>query len=168
MFEEYTGEKQNAPQINEVELQDQVNSGANWFFWIAGLSLINSVISLFNGSWNFAIGLGITQIFDGIAQVVTQEGAGDWIKYVAFFFDLIVAGIFIGFGLFARKRHTWAFIVGMTIYAFDAILFILSFAVLGIIIHGLALFYLFMGLKAARELNHFFRNQSFTKSTPNL
>ena len=37
-------------------------SGANWFFWIAGLSLVNSLIILFSGEWSFIVGLGATQI----------------------------------------------------------------------------------------------------------
>lgn len=35
----------------------QAKSGANWFFWIAGMSIFNSLIQLLGGSLNFVIGL---------------------------------------------------------------------------------------------------------------
>ncbi len=44
-----------------------VKSGANWFVWIAILSIINSVIVTMNGNLNFIIGLGITQIVDALS-----------------------------------------------------------------------------------------------------
>ena len=38
----------------------QLKSGASWFYWIAGLSLINSIAAVSGGSWRFILGLGIT------------------------------------------------------------------------------------------------------------
>src|SRR5215469_2722671 len=45
-----------------------IRRSAGWFDWIAALSIVNSVISLFNGSWHFVVGLGITELIDGLAQ----------------------------------------------------------------------------------------------------
>src|SRR5216117_2936789 len=39
----------------------QLKSGASWFYWIAGLSLINSIVAFTGGQWAFLFGLGITQ-----------------------------------------------------------------------------------------------------------
>jgi hypothetical protein len=44
------------------ELEGRMLGGANWFFWIAALSLVNSIISLYGGGWGFSIGLGFTQL----------------------------------------------------------------------------------------------------------
>ena len=55
------------------KLERAVSGGASWFYWIAGLSLVNSAIVLFGGQWNFIVGLGVTQIIDAIASVVAQE-----------------------------------------------------------------------------------------------
>lgn len=148
MFEEYT-----PPGIDADALQNTVNSGANWFFWIAGLSLINSMIIFFEGSWSFAVGLGITQVFDGVALAFVENGAGGWIKLAALVADIVVVCIFIGFGFLGRARHVWAFIVGMLLFAIDTLILIAAFDVLGIIIHAVALFFLFGGLSAARRLN---------------
>lgn len=54
---EYQAQVQAA--VARVELQKRANSGAGWFFWIAGLSVVNSAISLLGGGWSFVLGLGI-------------------------------------------------------------------------------------------------------------
>ena len=45
----------------------QMKKGANWFFWIAGLSVVNSVILLMEGDRHFVVGLGVTQLVNAIA-----------------------------------------------------------------------------------------------------
>jgi hypothetical protein len=37
--------------------------------------------------------------------------------------DVVVAGVFVLFGVFATKKHLWAFIVGMILYALDGMFF---------------------------------------------
>ena len=94
------------------------HAGANWFFWIAGLSVVNSLVVVFEGEWSFIIGLGITQIVDAIAMVIADEASGSAatiIKFVAFAFNAFVALLFVMFGWFARKRQSWAFLVGITL-----------------------------------------------------
>lgn len=154
MFEQYN-ESAKAEAADDFELRHRLSSGANWFYWIAGLSLVNSVISLFEGNWNFAVGLGITQIFDAIARGAVQEGAGDWIKYAFFALDLIAAAVFAIFGIFANRGHSWAFVTGMILFAADGALLLFFGDILGIIIHALALYFLFRGILAARQLHRF-------------
>ncbi len=125
----------------------QALSGANWFFWIAALSLINSVVLLANGRWSFLAGLGITQIIDGIAMGIADE-AGGTATIIAFVLDLMVAGVFVVIGLFARKHHTWAFILGMCLYALDAVIFLLAQVWFGLAFHAFVLYSLFRGLSA--------------------
>lgn len=148
MFEEQT-----QPDVDTDALQNTVNSGANWFFWIAGLSLINSMVIFFEGNWSFAVGLGITQVFDGIALAFVNNGAGGGIKLAALLADIVVVLIFIGFGFLGRARHVWAFVAGMALFALDTLILIAAVDILGIIIHGVALFFLFGGMSAARRLN---------------
>lgn len=130
-----------------LKLENQLKSGAGWFYWIAGLSLINTIIFIFGGKWNFIMGLGITQVVDAVAVPMGQAG-----KAVAVIIDLLIAGMFAGFGVMAAKRNTWAFIAGMVIYAMDTIIFILAGDFLGIAFHALALWFIFGGLKAHRQL----------------
>jgi hypothetical protein len=42
------------------QLEERMKSGANWFYWIAALSLVTSVISLAGGTWGFFVSLGVT------------------------------------------------------------------------------------------------------------
>jgi hypothetical protein len=143
------------PEIEQSKLEQQHVNGANWFYWIAALSLVNSAIIHFGGEWSFVIGLGITQFFDAIAAVVAAEaGAGAASLALAFAIaaDLAVAGAFVLFGVFARKRHTWAFVLGMLFYALDGLLFLLVGDWLSIGFHVFALIGLTGGLSASRKI----------------
>jgi hypothetical protein len=137
--------------VEKMELEKRMLSGANWFYWIAGLSLINSVIMLFNGRWSFLAGLGITQIIDAIANQISAAG-GSGANIIALMMDIIVAGFFVFFGFMARKRQAWAFITGMVLYFLDALIFLLVQGWLSIAFHILALYYIYQGLRALNQL----------------
>lgn len=107
-----------------LELTRRSLVGANWFFWIAGLSLLNSVVQLMNGRWGFLAGLGVTQFLDGIAKALVPRMGGAAIA-IAFAMDLMAAGVLVLFGLMARQKHTWAFVLGMILYGLDGLLFCL-------------------------------------------
>lgn len=134
--------------------EKRLNEGSKWFFWIAGLSIINSIIWFAGGRLNFLIGLGITQLIDGFSIGIAQGSAPDTalvVRLVAFVLDLIIAGIFVLFGIFA-KRSQWAFIIGMIIYFLDGLIFLLVPDFLSIGFHLIALFGLYSGLKAFNKI----------------
>jgi hypothetical protein len=145
------GKPDNGSDLQKLEAQHK--GGANWFYWIAGLSLINSIVMLAGGQWGFVVGLGITQFADGIGAAVAEEvGAGIGLRAVVFLFDAFIAGLFVMFGIFAGKRQTWAFVTGMVLYAMDGFLFLLVADWLGVGFHVFVLFCLFGGLAACRKL----------------
>ncbi len=125
----------------------QLKSGASWFYWIAGLSLVNSIMSLTGSGFGFALGLGVTRIVDGFAAGLESGGKG-----VALVLDLMAGGLFIFFGIFASKAHTWAFVVGMALFALDGLIVLLAQAWLSVALHALALFFIFRGFLACRQL----------------
>ncbi|HSA92971.1 MAG TPA: hypothetical protein VLE48_08170 [Terriglobales bacterium] len=131
-----------------LRTENQFKSGANWFFWIGGLSLINTIVGLTGAQWGFIIGLGITQLVDAIAQ-----GTGAVGTVAAVVVDLFVVGVFVLFGVCARKMQTWAFVVGMVLYALDGLLFLLAMDFLGIGFHAFALYQIYRGLAARNELS---------------
>jgi hypothetical protein len=133
------------------QLEERAKSGANWFYWIAALSLLTSVISLAGGSWGFFISLGVTQLIDGVATAVAEE-AGWGFKVVALVFDLVAAGLFALIGYFANKRYGWVFLAGMAVYALDALVFLLARHWLGIAFHAFALYSMYGGYKATAAL----------------
>jgi hypothetical protein len=139
--------------VNTYDLLNRTKSGANWFYWIAGLSLINSLIFFFGGNWSFFAGLGITQIIDAIVDQLTQGGGLSVIKIVAFVIDIVIAGIFVLCGLWANKFQTWAFIVGMVLYLLDGLLILILGAYLSAAFHVFALYMIFKGFSAARQIN---------------
>src|SRR6266576_107363 len=42
--------------------------GGQWFYWIAGLSLVNAAIGFTGADWRFILGLGVTQIVQELAN----------------------------------------------------------------------------------------------------
>src|SRR4051794_29867228 len=87
--------------------RDRVLRSANWFFWIAALSLINSVATHSGSHWHFILGLGITEVADAVAMQFGGSGVA-----VAVVFDVLAASVFAGFGLMARRMVLWPFVVG--------------------------------------------------------
>jgi hypothetical protein len=134
-----------------AELSQRYKSGANWFYWIAGFSMITSVIGLLGGGWRFFLSLGTTQIIDAFANVLAAE-LGDATKVIALVLDIFVTGAFAGFGLLANKRHFWAYIVGMVVFFLDGLVSLAFFDWIGIIVHVLVLYWMFRGFQAGREL----------------
>jgi hypothetical protein len=125
----------------------QLKSGASWFYWVAGLSLVNSIVAFSGSSWHFLFGLGITQIFDGL-----RENLGSVGTIVVLALDLAAAGLFILFGVFANKGHLWAFIIGMVLFGLDGLLFVLVKDWLGVGFHAFVLYCLYRGMSACRQL----------------
>jgi hypothetical protein len=126
----------------------QMRSGASWFYWIAGLSLVNTIAAYAGWGIQFAIGLGITQVFDGIGSRMASGGTA-----VALVLDILAAGILILFGFFASKGHSWAFIVGMILFALDGLLLVIGSVWIGVAIHAFVLYCLFKGFTACRQMN---------------
>jgi hypothetical protein len=63
--------------------RQQLHRGAQWFYWIAGLSLVNALSAAFGSQWGFIIGLGITQVVSAVVQAAAAEGGA----------SVVVAGI---------------------------------------------------------------------------
>ncbi|HZO84930.1 MAG TPA: hypothetical protein VFC26_06940, partial [Verrucomicrobiae bacterium] len=125
----------------------RVKSGGSWFYWIAALSLINSIAALTGSGWGFIVGLGMTQLVDQFAS--NLDGGG---RAVAIVLDLLIAGVFVLFGVFANKGHLWSFIAGMALYALDGVIFVIAGDWLAAGFHVFVLFCLFAGFRAATQL----------------
>lgn len=129
--------------IKLMELHGRIKSGGGWFYWIAGLSLINTLVVLFHGKFSFVAGLGITQIIDGLVAELGPVAA-----IIGLPINLIIAGIYVVFGYFACRRASWAFITGIVLYALDTVLFLIFFDIIPLAFHAFALFGIVAGLKA--------------------
>jgi hypothetical protein len=133
---------------------EEVKSSASWFYWIAGLSLVNT-LSIFGGlGFQFIFCLGITRIFHN--KVAFHLGSGA--RPVAILFDLFAAGMFVVFGVFANKGYAWAFLVGLLAFALDGILLLVfqswtgMFTWLNVAFHAFVVYVLVQGFRTCRRL----------------
>ncbi len=133
------------------DYRQHMRSGARWFYWIAGLSMINSIAASFDGRWSFLAGLGITQFISGVALGLSED-LGGTVTVIAFILDALVAAFFVFLGVFAGKGHTWAFVVGLVIYVLDGLIFLAFQLWLPLAFHVFVCYCLFKGLAANRKL----------------
>ena len=128
------------------QLEAQRRRGAFWFYWIAGLSLVNSVLAFAGQDWRFIIGLGMSQIVDALA---TRAGRG-WTA--ALLFDALLIGGFVLLGTLAVRGHAWAFLVGVSLYGLDGLISLLVHDWLGLGFHVFVVIMILKGFQAARHL----------------
>jgi hypothetical protein len=121
----------------------RVRVSARWFYWIAGLSLINSAVVIFGGSFHFVVGLGVTSVVDVLAK---QAGSAGVILDLTI--NGLVAALFCLFASFAGKAQKWAFLVGMVLYALDGLLLLMGRDILSVGFHAYALYCIYRGLAA--------------------
>src|SRR2546423_675275 len=100
-------------------LEQRYKSGARWFFWIAVLSLATSLLALTGSNFAFFLSLGVTQVIDGLAKGIATD-LGDSVRIVGLIFNILVAGGFALIGWLALKRRLWIFVLGMVLFALDA------------------------------------------------
>lgn len=134
--------------------REKMQSGARWFYWIAGLSLINSIAASFNSGWSFLAGLGITQFISGVALALSED-LGGAVTVIALVLDVLVAAFFVFLGVVAGKGHTWAFIIGLVVYILDGLIFLAFQLWLPLAFHVFVCYCLYRGLAANRELKKF-------------
>ena len=134
-----------------AEATPGVAGAARWFWWIAGLSLVNTILIHSGSETSFVVGLGFTMMADIIFKSV---------KAVAFGIDAVAIIFFFLMGRFALRGHVWAFVVGGVLYTLDACIYLYFKDFMPLGFHGFALFYIGRGaftlhnsLKAAEVLS---------------
>lgn len=146
-----TGESTPEAPSEDPRLLERVRGGASWFYWIAGLSLVNAVAAAFGSSWGFIIGLGVTQVLDAVAAAFGESGeVGTGFAVRAAGFALIAA--FAWLGRVAARPSSRAFAVGIALFALDTLIFLVAGDWIGLAFHALALYFLGSGFSAARAL----------------
>jgi hypothetical protein len=119
----------------KLRAENTVKGGASWFLWVAGLSMLNSVLSLSGSGLRFIFGLGFAQVVDAFAHAAGSSGA-----VLDLFINGCVAAVFVLFWNFARQGQKWAFIVGIGSYAVDALLMLLFKDFLGLAFHAYVIY----------------------------
>jgi hypothetical protein len=125
----------------------RMRRGAGWFITIALLSGVNSVLQIFDAKIRFIFGLGITQVVDAFGHGAGQNGT---------ILTIAVDGIFIVMLIlcarWAKAGSQAAFLGGMIAYALDGVLLLLFSVWLDAAVHAYALYMIWQGFSASREL----------------
>lgn len=147
------------PPYSPLELQiavllQQGRNGAKWFYWIAGFSIVNTLIMLVSGGLYFVVGLAVTCLADEIARTNAQQfpKAALILKVVAFGFSAGMSLLFCVFGWLALKRYQPLFFLGMVLYLLDGLLFLLIGEIMAAAFHAYALYCMWSGFRAYRQL----------------
>lgn len=161
-------------ELAKVEVEKR--RGMNWFFWIAALSLVNFIILQMGSDRSFVIGLGITQLIDihnVTVKVLRTPIIGDIARLIMaayrpvqillhrmgfsppmaeFTFELIfailIAAVFLLFGVLGRRGSVFAVTLGIILYALDSCIFFYYGDYLSLAFHIFALVALAGGLRA--------------------
>jgi hypothetical protein len=133
--------------VEQQQLERRRRIGARWFYWVAGVSLVNTVVALAGEHWRFIVGLGATQVANGQAAR-TGHGWGP-----AILLDLLLIGGFVLLGYLALQRQHWAFPVGIGVYALDGLIFVAARHWVGLAFHVFVLIMICKGFQAARQLD---------------
>lgn len=138
-------------ETNYTEVYQRYKSGANWFYWIAGLTLVTSIITFSGGGWRFLISLGTTQFLDAFAEGLSTE-LGGAAQVVALVLDIFVTALFVLFGVLAGKKLLSAYMIGMVVFALDGLVSLMWQDMIGVLAHVVVLFFMARGYMAGREL----------------
>jgi hypothetical protein len=136
--------------VSKMVAATRARTGAKWFYWIAALSMINSIIVITGGSFHFVVGLGITSVVDAFAKRLGSAGSVLDVVINGF-----VAGLFVLFGTFAVKAQKWAFILGMALYGLDGVLLLGIKDYLSAGFHAYALYAIYNGYTASKRVQVF-------------
>lgn len=135
-----------------LHLESRIKGGSRWFFWIAGLSIINSVLFYTGSELVFVVGLGTTQLIDGFSKALLNSSSNVGASLLLFLVDVLIALVIILFGYYAGQKNRWAFIVGIIVYVCDTILMLIFQQMLGLAFHIIGLLGIYNGFSALNTL----------------
>jgi len=120
-----------------------VKSAARWFWWIAGLSLVNTVMLHSGSDSNFVMGLAMTTIVGlAFAQLMA----------VGLAITAVILGFYVAMGVYAQRGKLWAFYAGLLVYAVDALICASFEDWMSAGFHALAIFFIAKGVMRVREI----------------
>jgi len=125
----------------------RMRRGAGWFLTIAILSGVNSVLQIFDAKIRFIFGLGITQVVDVVAHQMGQNGTLVVISVDGLFIVMLILC-----SKWAKAGSQGAFVGGMIAYGLDGVLLLFFSMWLEAAVHAYALWMIWQGYRAAREL----------------
>jgi MFS family permease len=139
-----------------AELRKNLCSSAGWFYWIAGLSILNTILILAGVEVSFVVGLGVTIVVDAIGMaLVEQEGLDARVQWVTTILSVAFSLLFVFFGYAGTRQWMALYVVGMVLYGLDAVLCLVLGSYMQFGFHLLALFFLYKAFPVLKELRAF-------------
>lgn len=138
-----------------AEAEKTIKGSGSWFWWVAGLSIANSVAAMLELKYGMILGLGLGQFIDAMFFFDADGNSLDpsvFARVVHLFLTASVVGVFLILGYFARRFSIAAFVVGMVLYALDALLFVLVGDWVAVGFHAFVLLMLWGGLSVLRAV----------------
>lgn len=140
--------------LQRMLLLRRAKGGINWFYWVAGLVIINTIIFIAGSTPNYFIGLGANQLVDGYAVTVsTGTEVAPLMRWVAGAIDLLLAGVFIVFGYRGQRSYRVWIVAGIALYTLDGLISLIVSDWLGVAFHAFVIYSLVRGLRAMDQLN---------------
>jgi hypothetical protein len=131
-----------------AKLVREMRTGAAWLFAFAGFTVVNDIFGLIHAPIRMVVGLMTSEYVLAIGRSI--GGSAIPIGYALSALMAVAVGVV---GAFAYRFAIWAFWAGIALVAVDAAInyFVTTLAgVWPFILHFAALWFLFLGLKAAR------------------
>ncbi len=132
--------------ISKPSFLIRISIGHMCFYWIAGLTLLNSFLVMYGTPLHFVVGLGITAAVDEKARYLGSVGV-----VLDLLINGTVAGIFFLLGNLSGKHIRWAFIAGMVLYGADGLLLLANMDILSLAFHAYTLYAISRGLMAVNQ-----------------
>ena len=117
-------------------------SGARWFWWIAGLSLANTLAGISGANINFVMGLSMVTLANMAFAHALTPGLLVAVGLIGFYFAM---------GLYARQEKAWAFYLGLAVYVLDTVLCLFLKDWFSAVFHAWPLWAVFRAVKHLRQ-----------------
>ena len=115
--------------------------GASWFYWIAGLVILQLLAMLNHISWAESIGLGVLRYPPPFMSMSPPLAAAAAII------------VLLALGYVSGRPVRWTFVLGILLYGADGALFVIQHDYFGVVLHVIILYFLWNGLSAANMLH---------------
>jgi hypothetical protein len=136
-----------------VALTQEARKARSWFAFVAGLSLVNTVLNLLQVEWGFVIGLGATRVVDAIiwgARAEADPAIAAAITVVGVLINLFLIGLVALVWWLSGRGSTTAYLMGMICYALDGLIFVSVQDWFGVAFHIFFLIGMWKGYGALR------------------
>ncbi len=153
----------------KIKVEGDLKNGANWFYWIAILSIVNSFLLVIGTDLSFLVSLGIVEIIDFEFWILSgQEFGFTYYNTIGFVINTILSSTFLFYGLMANKGKKWAFVLGIVLFSLDGILMLLMMDFLSVAFHVFALFGIIKGLRAIKKLSKLEEDITYARNNPHI